>query len=150
MTRVGPVLDSSSTPSNEGVMLSSDTPTRKEGDFLLRVLRQDQDMVEVQCEGEVRLPDFRPDDDPLVKLLGTQACSRKVLLDLDRATALDTSGISWLVSCHERFQNAGGVLVLHSVPPRLSLVLKLLHLEQVLETAADLPTARARAAREMV
>jgi anti-anti-sigma factor len=131
-------------------MLPGESATRREGTFLLRLLGEDKGFLQVQCEGDVRLPDFHPEDDPLVKLLGSPACSRKVLLDLDRVSALDTSGISWLVSCHERFRNAGGVLVLHSIPPRVSLVLKLLHLEQVLATAADLPAARAYAARERV
>ncbi|HWG46590.1 MAG TPA: STAS domain-containing protein, partial [Gemmataceae bacterium] len=69
--------------------------------------------------------------------------SRKLLLDMEKTNFLDTSGISWLISCHENCQRAGGVLVLYAIPPRVRYVLQLLQMEHLLHTAADLEAARA-------
>jgi ABC-type transporter Mla MlaB component len=117
-------------------------PTLREWDLELSLSAEEADQVLVQCAGDIRLPDFQPEKDPLVKLLGPQVYSRKVLLNLERANLLDTSGISWLIHCHENCERAGGMLVLHAIPLRIRHLLQLLHLDHLLHTTTDLASAR--------
>ena len=66
---------------------------------------------------------------------------------MEKTDYLDTSGVSWLISCHEQCHHAGGVLVLYAVPLRVRYVLQLLRMEHLLHTAADLAAARAIASK---
>lgn len=109
----------------------------------LRLLEDDGDVLQLSCEGEAVLPDFRDGDEPLVRLLGPGVYGRKVLLSLEWVTFLDTSGVTWLMSCHESFRKAGGRLILHSVPAQARYVLGLLNLDRVLPLAPDAAAGRA-------
>jgi anti-anti-sigma factor len=107
----------------------------------------DERLVRVACRGSVSSQDLEPDrPDPLVALAGGDVFSRGVLLDLRRATFLDSSGVSWLISRHSEFRTHGGILVLHSVPPMVQQVLDLLRLASVLHIAPDADTAASIAA----
>lgn len=114
-------------------------------DLHLDLLPAEGDCVHILGSGEIILQDFQPEQDPLLPLLGPVGYSARVLLNLERTTLLDTSGVTWLVTAHRAFQHAGGVLVLHSIPARVRMVLKLLHLDQTLYTADNAAAARARA-----
>ena len=128
-------------------MNSATLPTLREWNLELSVQADEPDFLQVQCAGNVSLPDFRPANDPLAKLLGPQVYSRRVLLDMEKADYLDTSGVSWLISCREQCHQAGGVLVLYAVPLRVLYILQLLRMEHLLHTAADLAAARAIASK---
>jgi hypothetical protein len=106
------------------------------GAIRLRVLADGPDALHLLCEGDVSLPELLPGDDPLAESFGPEVYGRKVLLNLEKAGYLDTSGISWLIACHRRFEDAGGALVLHSIPPRARHVVALLHMDRVFHTAA--------------
>jgi anti-anti-sigma factor len=107
-------------------------------------------IIEVLCEGDITLPDFNPGNDPLAEFLGPTVFGRKILLDMERVGFLDTGGLSWLLSCHERCRSTGGLLVLHSVPPRIKEVLRLLSLDKVLQLADGPAGARTLAMRNPV
>ncbi|HEY7423525.1 MAG TPA: STAS domain-containing protein [Gemmataceae bacterium] len=124
-------------------MNSTTLPTIKEWNLELSLQADEQDLLQIQCAGDVVLPDFQPENDPLVKFLGPQVYSRKLLLNMERTNFLDTSGIGWLISCHEHCQRAGGILVLHSIPTRVRYILQLLQMEHLLHLAIDLAAARA-------
>jgi anti-anti-sigma regulatory factor len=49
------------------------------------------------------------------EMLGPQCYRRGVLLDLEEAPLIDSSGASWLVHLHRSSQTARGVLILYSV-----------------------------------
>jgi anti-anti-sigma factor len=83
--------------------------------------------------------------DPLQSLLGPDVYTQPLLLSLERADFCDSLGVAWLLSCHRRFKDAGGKLVLHSVPPLVMSTLRLLHLDRVFHLAADEPAAVAQA-----
>jgi anti-anti-sigma factor len=117
----------------------------REGAMRLRVLADGPDVLHLLCEGDVSLPELRPGDDPLAEFLGPEVYCRKVLLNLEKVGYLDTSGISWLIACHRRFEGAGGALVLHSIPPRARHVLALLHMDRVFHTASGPEAARSLA-----
>ena len=109
----------------------------------ITVVARDADPVLLRCTGEINLAEGA--DNPLLTLLGSDCYSRKVLIDLEQAGFIDSSGISWLVTCQKNFAAAGGLLVLHSVPPMILQPLKLMHMERVLHLADNLAAAQAQA-----
>lgn len=114
----------------------------------LEVVAETCRLVQVRCQGNIIVPDYGANGEPFARLLGENIYERTVLLDMDDATFLDTSGVTWLVSAHRNFENAGGRLILHTLPPRVRSVLRLLSLESVLHTAADAPAALGLVAKE--
>jgi anti-anti-sigma factor len=114
----------------------------------LRLIDRDADLVRVGCEGTITLWPANAGSDPLGPLLGADAFRQKVLLDLGGAEHLDSSGISWLISTHQRFSRAGGRLVLHSPSNRVREILELVSLPGVIAVADDEAGARALAAGE--
>ena len=124
-------------------MNSTSLPTFREWDLELSLQADEQDFLQIQCAGDAVLPDFQPENDPLAKFLGPQVYSRKLLLNMEKMNFLDTSGIGWLISCHEHCQRAGGILVLFAIPTRARYILQLLHMDRLLHLATDLAAARA-------
>src|SRR4051812_40091175 len=112
----------------------------------LTVVSDEADLVRVQCEGEISQVKFQLNDNPLESLLGSKVYTRKLLLNLERVEFLDSSGISWLVVSHKNFQQHGGMLVLHSVPPRIHQVLQFCRMDRLLRLTEDEAAARALAA----
>jgi hypothetical protein len=123
-------------------MSPADSVVVCEGLLRLRLLDEDQGIRHVSCEGEASMPDFREDDDPLVRLLGPGVYGGKVLLGMDRVQFFDTSAVTWLVVSHDHFRRAGGKLVLHSLPAQARHVLQLLQLEHTLPSAPDAASGR--------
>ena len=78
-----------------------------------------------------------PLEDPLVKLLGSEVYTRRVLLDLNRVEVLDSSGIGWLLTCHKRFREGGGALVLHSPSPIARNVIRVLNMHALFNVAGS-------------
>ena len=111
----------------------------------LTVAADEGDLLRVQCEGEISQVKFQLNDNPLESLAGPDIYRRKMLLDLERVEFLDSSGISWLVVSHKNFQQGGGVLVLHSIPPRIHQVLQFTRMDRLLRMADDEKAARALA-----
>lgn len=118
-------------------------PTLREWDLELTLQMEEKDLLYLTCRGAISLPDFQPEKDPLLKLLGPEVYSRKLLLNMEPASLLDTSGISWLIHCHEACGRAGGILVLYAIPLRVRYMLQLLQMEHLFHTAADVTAARA-------
>jgi anti-anti-sigma factor len=108
----------------------------------LTVVSDEPDLVRVQCEGEISQVKFQLNDNPLESLLGPTVYTRRFLLNLERVEFLDSSGISWLVVSHKNFQQHGGLLVLHSIPPRIHQVLQFCRMDRLLRLAEDEPAAR--------
>lgn len=117
-------------------------PTLRERDLELTLQAEEKDLLYLTCRGAISLPDFQPEKDPLLKLLGPEVYSRKLLLNLEHASLLDTSGISWLIHCHEACGRSGGILVLYAIPLRVRYMLQLLQMEHLFHTAADVTAAR--------
>jgi anti-anti-sigma factor len=107
----------------------------------LTLLSDDAGIVRLQCEGQISQSRFQADGNPLENLLGAQSYARKVLLNLENTDYIDSSGISWLIVNHKRFNQAGGRLVLHSLPPRVSQVLQFCKMDTIFHIAVDEKTA---------
>lgn len=114
----------------------------------LIVIADDKEVVRLQCAGEITQNDVQNRRDPVEALLGWGGYSRKVLLNLDKTTYIDSSGISWLLTLHKHFNQAGGKLVLHSVPPAVRQVMQLLRIPMVLHVVNDEATAQKLVAGE--
>lgn len=116
----------------------------------LELCSEDSDLVQVGCTGEVSQIRFRSGGNPLEELLGPACYGRKVLVDFGRAEWIDSSGISWLIATHQRFDHGGGMLVLHSLPPRVRSVLQFCKIDGVLNVAEDEEAARGMADKAKV
>jgi anti-anti-sigma factor len=100
----------------------------------------------IACEGEISQAAFPAgDSNPLERLLGAACYIRHVVLDMGQASFIDSSGVGWLLTCHKNFQNSGGKLLLHSVPPMVDQVLRLLQLHHILTIKSDRAAALAAA-----
>lgn len=124
-------------------MNAANHPTSREWDLDLSLQAKENDLLFLNCQGSISLPDFHPEKDPLLELMGPEVYSRKLLLNLEHVNLLDTSGISWLIHCHGACGRAGGILVLYSIPRRVRYILQLLQMERLFHTAADATAARA-------
>ena len=94
---------------------------------------------QVAASGDVshKLHEF---NEPLRQLLGTLG-SKRILLNLESATSIDSSGIRWLLMCRHAIRQARGELVLHSIPPCVAAPLRLLNLLPIFSTAESLKAA---------
>jgi anti-anti-sigma factor len=96
-------------------------------------LRSDEGGIcRVEVQGEIRLAEQPRDAYPIETLLGADCYMRKILLDLQYTPYMDSSGVSWLVGFHKRCREAGGVLIVHSIPPGIMAILRLLHMDRYL------------------
>src|SRR5262249_58130025 len=110
----------------------------------LTLSKSEGDLSFVQCEGSVSQDGFKAGIDPLEQLLGANCYTRKVLLNLERTHYIDSSGVGWLMGRNKQFRQAGGRLIIHSIPPIVSQVLQLLRMGIVLDLTTDEATALAK------
>ena len=100
-------------------------------------LVSDQEPVSLAVSGQVVQRNISPFSDPVEEAIDGDAYSRQVLLNMSGVEMFDSSGVSWLLRCHNRFQQSGGALVVHSLSPNVSDVIRLFKIDQVLTVAAD-------------
>ena len=100
--------------------------------LVLLPLKRDP-IIRARCDGSLT----SLDRDPLRDLLGPDCYSYPLLLSLEGATAIDASGLSWLLRSHKACEEAGGKLVLFAVPPLLLTVLNFLRLSSLFTLSAD-------------
>jgi anti-anti-sigma factor len=106
-------------------------------DMRLNIVSNDGGVVRVQAAGQITQGSLAANPEPLAGLLGEGGYGRRVALGLAEATFLDSSGMGWLLLCNKRFREAAGRLVIHSVPPLVMDVIKVMRLDQVLKIADD-------------
>jgi len=75
--------------------------------------------------------------DPVGEVLGPAGYDRKVLLNMAEVRFFDSMGLGWLLKCNKRFREAGGTLVIHSIPPVALDMMKVMGLSQVLKLSDD-------------
>jgi anti-anti-sigma factor len=109
----------------------------------VKLVSKDDAVTSVAAAGEITQSAFVTEDEPLALAFGEQIYSSRLLLGLSEAVYVDSRGVGWLLKCHKRCREAGGVLVIHSIPPFVSDVLRVLRLNKVLDLADDEEQARA-------
>ncbi|MDX1948637.1 MAG: STAS domain-containing protein [Pirellulaceae bacterium] len=105
----------------------------------LSIARDEAAAVRVDIIGRVTQQDLISHRDPLYDLLGPEGYRRQVRLDLSETSYLDSSGVSWLLTCQRRIREAGGRLTLCRPHPVIANVLRVLKLEAVFEVDHALP-----------
>jgi anti-anti-sigma regulatory factor len=103
----------------------------------LKVLSDDGDLLRLEMVGRVVDVDVAWEEDPLADLLDDRGYARRVLLSLEDSDHVDSSGLARLLVWHKRFQEAGGKLILHSIPIPVMETLNILRMELVLQLAPD-------------
>ncbi len=103
----------------------------------LEVLSDDGDVLRLQFVGRVVDVDLAWEHDPMGDVLDDRGYTRRVLLSLNESDHIDSSGLAKLLVWHKRFEEAGGKLVLHSIPIQVMETLNILRMELVLQLAPD-------------
>jgi anti-sigma B factor antagonist len=111
----------------------------------LILLSEDDHTASLACDGNITQALVTRGGDPLEELIGPAGFKRQVLLDLGKTGFIDSSGIGWLLTSHRSFKEAGGRLILHSVPPMVDQVIQLLKLQNLLTIKPAMPEALALA-----
>ncbi len=96
----------------------------------------------VGIAGRITYSTLEPGQDPLVAQWA-DIYSRRLEFDLSETEYVDSTGVSWLLTCHKKCREAGGKLVLHSMHPMVKQVLQVLRLDQVMHLADNAEKARA-------
>lgn len=102
----------------------------------------DEGYVQVKTTGRITQADFSTGEEPIEQKFGAGIYARRVLLSLEETDYIDSSGVGWLLTVHKRCREAGGTLVLHSVPALVLNMLKMLRMDLVLLIAKDAAAAR--------
>lgn len=111
----------------------------------VELVSQDSLLVCVKLLGKVTQNAFGAQDEPLRSQFGPDVYRQGVLVDLSGSEFLDSRGVGWMLKCHKRFREAGGIFVLHSIPPVIREVLDVLRMDLVFDLADDEQAARAKA-----
>jgi anti-sigma B factor antagonist len=96
----------------------------------------------VTIDGRITFATLELGQDPLAQHMA-DIYSRKLIFDLAGTDYIDSTGVSWLLTCHKKCRQSGGKLVLHSINPLVKQVLGVLKLDQVLHLAENAEQARA-------
>jgi anti-anti-sigma factor len=97
----------------------------------------ESDAVWLRCGGAITQNSTTACGDLLRDHAGNDAYDKTVIIDLSETSRIDSSGVSWLLTCQKRCREHGGRFILHSLPPDVSNVLKVLRLDRALEIAAN-------------
>ena len=95
--------------------------------------------VVIDVAGRVTIGPDAKMRDAIYAALGAGA--RNILMNMERVTRLDSSGIGELVAAHISVTNRGGRFILVGLSDRLAAVLQIIHLHGVLETFDDMEAA---------
>lgn len=99
-------------------------------------------IADVQIAGSINQAHLSQNQEPLSAALGPNTYEHRILLDLNNTEFIDSSGVNWLLIVHRRMRENGGRLVLHSLPPMVENVLKVLRMNLVFEIAPSRDDAR--------
>ena len=114
----------------------------------LKLVADQPDLVEVRASGRITPDTFSTENEPLARLLGANVYARAVALSLEKTDYINSSGVGWLLVCHKRFREAGGRLIIHSIPPLVLNVLKVLKMDRVFHLEPDMAGAKAALAQD--
>jgi anti-sigma B factor antagonist len=103
----------------------------------LSIEPNDGGVARVRLAGRIVQDALSEATDPLQELLGEGAYGRNVILNLADATFIDSSGVGWLLKSRRCFREASGGLVLHSVSPIVSNMIRVMRLDTVLRIVPD-------------
>ncbi|PQO34539.1 anti-sigma factor antagonist [Bremerella cremea] len=103
----------------------------------LEITSSKDNVVHVAIFGKVTQDATTRDVDRIAELLGAEAYSQNVLLNLRDTEMIDSSGIGWLLVCHKKFKENGGRMICYSAPPVVANVFRLMRMDLVFDSAAN-------------
>ncbi|EAQ80962.1 STAS domain-containing protein [Blastopirellula marina] len=103
----------------------------------LHVVSHDGDVVQVAVSGRVTQDGSTRETEPISALIGLDAYQRTVLLNMQEADIIDSSGVGWLLTCHKRFNEANGKLIMFNMPQIVANVFKLMRLDSFFHIVAN-------------
>ena len=106
-------------------------------DMRLSIVSDEGGVTRVRAGGKITQNALTATQDALGDLLGEGGYGRRVALSLADATFIDSSGLGWLLQRNKLFREAGGCLVIHSVPPVILEVIQVMRLDQALKIVDD-------------
>jgi anti-anti-sigma factor len=80
--------------------------------------------------------------DPFVSQYGEDIYTKRVMVSMAKTLHVDSTGIEWLLTCHKRFTQQGGTMVLHSVPPATQRLFQMMRMQLILHMAPNEDSAR--------
>ncbi len=105
---------------------------------------EDEGVIQVAAEGKLSGDDLQAlGQNPFEAALGPIWFRQRVLFNMDRVSFIDSSAIGWLIKSHKEFKKHGGRMVVHSLPPHVEQVFKLLSLDKIVTLADGESSARA-------
>ena len=111
----------------------------------LTLLSSEAGILQIQCQGDFSVDHPGNLHNPLDKFLGPSGYGGIVLISMAKTDYINSAGVGWLIECHKRFREAGGKLILHSIPPLIRNIFQLLQMHRVLNLAPDEAAALALA-----
>ena len=102
----------------------------------VRLESKQDGLFRFKVNGRLTTQTLRNLDDPL-DAMGDVVYRGMVLFDMVDAEFLDSSGINWLLQCHKRCDQAGGRLVIHSIPSLILNVLMVVRMNDIFDTAEN-------------
>jgi anti-anti-sigma factor len=109
----------------------------------LTLVSRSPNLIQISCAGHVTQVNLQAGSDPLSSILSPEDYTHSILIDLNQAQFIDSSGVGWMLKCHKHCKQAGGRIVFHSAPPLVRQTLELLQMGKVLCLAKDAKSARA-------
>ncbi|GIW97400.1 MAG: hypothetical protein KatS3mg111_0733 [Pirellulaceae bacterium] len=100
--------------------------------MLLRLDKQDDNLFFISVHGRISQTAVEDCAARLPQLIGESNLCKTILLNLRGAEQIDSSGISWILNLDKQIRQAGGKLILHSVPLDIQHVFNLMKLNRVL------------------
>jgi anti-anti-sigma factor len=89
-------------------------------------------IVVLEMTGRIHMgPDCQQIEQEVEQLLGRS--EKRLIFDLSKVWSVDSSGVGQIVKCFSKLKNSGGSLRLAGVQGMIEGVLKLTHLDQVIE-----------------
>jgi anti-anti-sigma factor len=99
------------------------------------------EVLRVVCEGLVSVRGKPAASEPLQELLGPRCYKQKVVLNLERADGMDTSGLTWLVRIAGLFAHGGGRFAVYGFSPTIRHTLEVLGMVGTIPLASSEPLA---------
>lgn len=114
----------------------------------LTMENQSEGVCHMSLSGRISQTSSGAKFDQLSQLLGESNYNQNILMSLKDTDYIDSSGIGWLLATDKKIREAGGRLVLHSLPIEVQHVFGLMKLNRVFEIAKDKQQACSLAAGE--
>ncbi|MDG2383854.1 MAG: STAS domain-containing protein [Pirellulaceae bacterium] len=110
----------------------------------VRLVNSENDWTQFQLVGDISGDAVSGANKTPLSLLNLpeQGLDKHILLDLNDATFLDSSGIGWLLSINRAAKEQGFGVVVHSVPPLIHRVFTMMRLGEVIPVVEGLDEAR--------